>query len=144
MPDDLEVIINDEIMRLIIKESNVVLVGTVDGKGEPNTSPRFVLGMVEGQKLLFADAFKDRTFRNIKAGSKVSVTVLDKEDWGGFQIKGEANHVTEQKLIDQAEKGLKKYGLVSRLHSVWSLTPKAIDPLRPRKNPRFPIMPAYA
>ena len=52
-------------MTLILKNDNVVLVGSVDAKGVPNISPRFVLAVIEDEKLLFADAFKNKTFNNI-------------------------------------------------------------------------------
>ncbi|MBI2648252.1 MAG: pyridoxamine 5'-phosphate oxidase family protein [Thaumarchaeota archaeon] len=94
--------ITEEVVRLIMKEGYVVLVSTVDEKGVPNVSPRFVLDIIGKKELLFADAFRDRTFSNIRKWPKVSVAVLDRKSLSGFQLKGQAEKVTSKRLVDQA------------------------------------------
>ena len=53
--------ISDEIVHLIAKEGNVVVVATIDALGVPNISPRYVMAIL-GDKLVFADAYKNKTF----------------------------------------------------------------------------------
>jgi hypothetical protein len=93
--------ISEDIIRMIIKEGNLVLVGSVSPSGMPNISPRYVLGILGEERLLFADGFENKTFHNINAWPKVSVAVFDKQ--GGYQMKGEAEQVTDPELIAQAE-----------------------------------------
>lgn len=103
--------IPEEAVTLILKNGNVVPVGSVDSKGMPNIAPRFVLAVIEDEKLLFADAFKNKTFDNIKAWRKVAVSIMDKETMGGFQLKGDAEEITDRELVAQANAKLRGYGI---------------------------------
>ncbi len=87
MLDSILVQIPEEALRLIVKADNVVLIGSVDAKGIPNISPRFVLAILENERLLFADAFKNKTFANLKGWNKVTAAVIDRETMGGFQLR---------------------------------------------------------
>jgi predicted pyridoxine 5'-phosphate oxidase superfamily flavin-nucleotide-binding protein len=103
--------IPEEAVTLILKNGNVVLVGSVDSKGVPNISPRFVLAVIDDERLLFADAFRNKTFDNIKAWRKVTVSVMDKETMRGFQLKGDAEEVEDKDLVAQASAKLSEYGI---------------------------------
>jgi hypothetical protein len=56
-------------MRLIIKQENIVLIGSVNESGIANISPRYVLGILENEKVLFADAF-ERHFKTLIHGPR--------------------------------------------------------------------------
>lgn len=135
--------IDEEIIRLIIKEGNVVLVGSVDQDGTPNISPRFVLSILENEKLLFADAFQNKTFSNVKAWPKVTVAILDKNIMGGYQLKGDAEEVNDPMLASQAEAKLREYGFNMKPHKVWILSVKEIYSLKPSEKSRLPLASAY-
>ena len=131
--------INDEIIRLIMREDNVVLVGSVDKQGTPNISPRFVLSILDDEKLLFADVFTNKTFVNIKAWPKVTVAILDKSTMGGFQLKGDVEEISDAALLSQAESKLKEFGLDIKPQKVWMLTVKEIYSLIPSEKSRLPL-----
>ena len=76
------VAITDEIIHLIMREGNVVLVGTVDKLGIPNISPRYVMAILE-DRLVFADIFLNKTHSNIQSWPKVTVAIVDKAHRGG-------------------------------------------------------------
>ena len=135
--------IPEEAVTLILKNGNVVLVGSVDSKGVPNISPRFVLAVIEDEKLLFADAFQNKTFDNIKAWRKVAVSVMDRETMGGFQLKGDAEEVTDKDLVAQANAKLRGFGIFAKPKRAWTLSVKEVYSLKPEGKSKSPIISAY-
>lgn len=131
--------IDEDIIRLIIKQDHIVLVGSVSAEGIPNISPRYVLGILQNEKLLFADAFENKTFHNINAWPRVSVAIFDRDTQGGYQLKGSAENVTDQKLISQAEKRLKEFGIYEKPKKVWTLAIKEVYSLEPSSRSRSPV-----
>ena len=135
--------IPEEAVTLILKNDNVVLVGTVDPKGVPNISPRFVLAIIDDEKLLFADAFENKTFNNITAWKKVAVSIMDKETMGGFQLKGDAEEVKDKQLVSQAAAKLNKYGIRAKPKKAWVLSVNEVYSLKPDTRSKVPIISAY-
>lgn len=135
--------IPEEAVTLILKNDNVVLVGSVDAKGVPNISPRFVLAVIEDEKLLFADAFRNKTFDNIKAWRKVTVSIMDKETMGGFQLKGDAEEVEDRELVAQATAKLEEHGIRSKPEKAWILSVTQVYSLKPESKSKFPVTSAY-
>jgi hypothetical protein len=116
----------------------VVLVGSVSADGIPNISPRYVLGVLENEKLLFADAFTNKTFHNINAWPRVSVAIFDRDTQGGYQLKGSAEDVKDARLISQAETRLKEFGIHEKPKKVWTLAIKEVFSLEPSTKSRYP------
>jgi predicted pyridoxine 5'-phosphate oxidase superfamily flavin-nucleotide-binding protein len=135
--------IPEEALRLIVKNGNVVFVGSADANGVPNISPRFVLAVIENERLLFLDAFKHKTFQNLNTSKKVSVAVIDKETMGGFQIKGETEEVTDKNLVAEASKKLREYGISAKPQRAWVITAREIFSLKPDQKSKTPILSAY-
>lgn len=136
--------IPEEILRLLIKNDNVALIGTVDKAGIPNISPRFVLGIVgNNDRLLFADLFENKTLANLTAWNKVTASVIDAETMGGFQLKGEASEVTDGELVQQANSKLKEHGFGTKPHRVWVLEVKEIFSSQPSGDSKLPLISAY-
>ena len=131
--------IDEDIIRLIIKEENIVLVGSVSGAGIPNISPRYVISILDKDKLLFADAYENKTFQNTNAWPKVTVAVFDKETQGGYQLKGDVEGVADQKLIAQAEARLREFGIPEKPKKVWILSVKEIYSLEPSSKSKHPF-----
>jgi predicted pyridoxine 5'-phosphate oxidase superfamily flavin-nucleotide-binding protein len=130
--------INEDIIRLIIKQDHIVLVGSVSADGIPNISPRYVLGILNNEKLLFADAFANKTFHNINAWPRVTVAIFDRDTQGGYQLKGNAEEVHDQKLILQAKTRLKEFGILEEPKKVWALAVKEVFSLEPSSRSRYP------
>jgi len=130
--------INEDIIRLIIKQDHIVLVGSVSADGIPNISPRYVLGILDNEKLLFADAFTNKTFHNINAWPRVTVAIFDRNTQGGYQLKGNAEGVSDPKLILQAETRLKEFGISEKPKKVWALAVKEVFSLEPSSRSKYP------
>ena len=131
--------IDEDILRLIIKQGHIVLVCSVSGAGIPNISPRFVLGILHNEKLLFADAFENKTFHNINAWPKASVAVFDRDTQGGYQLKGDAETVNDPAYIAQAETRLREFGILEKPKKVWTLAIKEIYSLEPSSKSKHPF-----
>lgn len=135
--------ISEDILRLVIKQENIVLVGSVSAEGIPNISPRYVLGILDNEKLLFADAFENKTFHNINAWPKVTAAVFDRDTQGGYQLKGDVEGVTDLKLISEAQTRLNDFGIHEKPKKVWTLAVKEIFSLEPSAKSRYPFSPYY-
>jgi hypothetical protein len=135
--------IPEEAVTLILKNGSVVLVGSVDSKGIPNIAPRFVLAVIEDEKILFADAFKNKTFDNIKAWRKVVVAIMDKETMGGFQLKGDAEEVTDEELVGEANAKLRQFGIVAKPERAWIFSVNEVYSLKPDNKSKAPLISAY-
>jgi predicted pyridoxine 5'-phosphate oxidase superfamily flavin-nucleotide-binding protein len=136
-------LVNDDILRALIKQKNLVLVGTVDAGCIPNISPRFVLDVINNEKLLFADAFENKTFHNIESWPKVAVAIVDRESLGGYQLKGDAKIVTDSTLVDRARVMLKEFGINAVPIRVWVLNIREIFSLVPHAKSKRPFVSAY-
>jgi hypothetical protein len=135
--------VTDEIVQLIIREGNVVLVGSVDRLGNPNISPRYVMAILEDEKIVFADAFMNKTFANIQSWPKVTVAIVDKVNRGGFQLKGDVEEVSDPDIVAQAAKKLKELGFPATNPVVWALSIKEVYSIKPSESSKNPLISAY-
>lgn len=130
--------IDEDIIRLIIKQHHIVLVGSVSADGTPNISPRYVLGILHNEKLLFADAFENKTLHNINAWPRVTVAIFDRDTQAGYQLKGSAENISDPRLISQAEAKLDEFGIHEKPKKVWTLAVKEIFSLEPSAKSKQP------
>lgn len=135
--------VTDEIVSLIIKEGNVVYVGSVDRLGNPNISPRYVMAILDDEKMVFADAFMNKTYSNIKSWPKVTVAVVDKVNRNGFQLKGDVEEITDSNLILQAKNKLRELGFTTGPTVVWAVNIKEIYSIKPSETSKLPFMTGY-
>lgn len=112
--------------------------GSVSKDGIPNISPRYVLGILDSENLLFADAFENKTFHNINIWPHVTVAIFDRDTQGGYQLKGRAENVSEPRLILQAETRLKEFGFQEKPKKIWTLAVKEKFSLEPSAKSRQP------
>jgi predicted pyridoxine 5'-phosphate oxidase superfamily flavin-nucleotide-binding protein len=76
-------------------------VATASSDGIPNATPKGTLKLIDDQHLVFADLFACKTLENLKANSKVAVTVIDEQSYEGYQLKGWAEVLTSGPIFDQ-------------------------------------------
>ena len=134
----------EEVLRLLIRNDNVALIGSVDKDGVPNISPRFVLGIIgDNSKLLFADLYENKTFSNLLSWNKATASIIDRDTMGGYQLKGDASEVIDVELVSQANSKLKEHGFDSKPHRVWVLDVKQIFSSRPSGDSKTPLISAY-
>lgn len=135
--------LSDEIVSLIAKEGNVVILASVDASGIPNISPRYVMMILEDEKLVFADVYMNKTFANIKKWPKVAAAIVDKANRGGFQLKGDVEEITDPVVISQCAKKLKELKFDSGPAFVWTLNVKEIYSIIPSESSKMPLFSVY-
>lgn len=69
--------------------------------GEPNVVPVAFKFVTDDGKLAVGDVFLDTTLKNINAnGGKIAISVYNAETLEGYQIKGEAEYLTNGEIVD--------------------------------------------
>jgi predicted pyridoxine 5'-phosphate oxidase superfamily flavin-nucleotide-binding protein len=83
-------------------------VATASRDGEPNTTPKGTLKLLDENHVLFADLFSLKTRKNLLENKKVAVTVVDAATGKGYQIKGTAEVLSSGPLFEATTKQLKE------------------------------------
>lgn len=135
--------IPDEAIQLIIKEGNIVEIASVDTNGIPNISPRYVMAILDDERLVFADAYMNKTYANIKRWPKVSAAIVDKVHRGGFQLKGDVEEINDPQLFSQCAKKLDELGFDAKPVHIWALSVKEIYSIKPSEESKYPLFSAY-
>lgn len=135
--------LSDEIVHLIIRQRNVVFVGSVDRMGIPNISPRYVMAILDDEKVVFADAYMNKTYANVRSWPKITVAIVNKDNRSGFQLKGDAEEIADPDVIAQATQKLMDLGFPSKPALVWALSIKEIYSIKPSEKSKEPLMSAY-
>ncbi|MDR1873284.1 MAG: pyridoxamine 5'-phosphate oxidase family protein [Deltaproteobacteria bacterium] len=86
-------------------------VGTVDGQGVPNLSPKGTVQVLDDQTIIFADLFSLKTRANLEKNPQVAVAVVEASPPQGYQFKGKAELLTSGPLYETVAKKLKDAGL---------------------------------
>jgi len=71
------------------KKAGVLHLGTASKDGVPNVAPMGAV-MIEGDKILIANNFMNKTMKNILENPQVTVLVWSREIGNCFQLKGTA------------------------------------------------------
>ena len=98
--------IPQEIQEFI--KGKMAWVATASTDGMPNSTPKGSVQVIDGSHLVFADLFSRKTRENLKANTKVAVTVVDEKTYKGYQLKGIAELLTTGPIFDQVAEQLKK------------------------------------
>jgi predicted pyridoxine 5'-phosphate oxidase superfamily flavin-nucleotide-binding protein len=77
-------------------------VGTVNADGTPNVAPKRSTRVLSDESLIFAEGTGGATYANIKRGSKVSVSVVNREILDGYRFVGNALLHEDGDLYEQA------------------------------------------
>lgn len=89
--------LNESVIKLL-KNSMWDLATCVNG--EPNVVPVAFKDVTDDGKLVVGDVFLETTLNNIKANDgKIAISVYDAQNLEGYQIKGNAEYVTEGTIV---------------------------------------------
>ena len=80
----------------MLREQKFIVVGSVDANGLCNISPRTSF-YYSKNAIYWLDFFKHKSQGNFKTIHWVSVSVFDKKELNGFQLKGKVSFVTDKK-----------------------------------------------
>jgi predicted pyridoxine 5'-phosphate oxidase superfamily flavin-nucleotide-binding protein len=86
-------------------------VGTVNADGTPNVAPKRSTRVLSDESLIFTEGTGGATYANIKRGSKVAVSVVNREILDGFRFLGNASLQENGELYEQAATMSVKLGM---------------------------------
>jgi len=86
-------------------------IGTVNTEGAPNVAPKRSTRVLSDNSLIFTEGTGGTTYANIKRGSKVSVSVVNREILDGFRFVGTASLQDSGPLYEQAASMSSKMGM---------------------------------
>lgn len=86
-------------------------VGTVNADGTPNVAPKRSTRVLSDESLIFTEGTGGATYANIKRGSKVAVSVVNREILDGFRFLGNASVQENGELYEQAATMSVKLGM---------------------------------
>lgn len=105
-------------------------VGTVNEDGTPNVAPKRSTRVLSDESLIFTEGVGGATYANIKRGSKVAVSVVNREIIDGYRFLGTASLQESGPLYEQgaamaARIGMPKPRAVAIIHidEIQSLKP---------------------
>jgi len=102
-------ILTDRMKEVFGKHANGTYpFGTADGNGTPNLVPVNAVKILDDETILVSDQFFGKTLNNIKENPRVAITFWDKFE--GYQVKGEAQIITEGKIFEETSEWIKRLG----------------------------------
>ncbi len=105
-------------------------VGTVNADGTPNVAPKRSTRVLSDNSLIFTEGTGGATYTNIKRGSKVSVSVVNREILDGYRFVGTASLLESGELYEQAAAMSAKLGM-PKPHAVVVINLTEIHSLKP-------------
>jgi predicted pyridoxine 5'-phosphate oxidase superfamily flavin-nucleotide-binding protein len=102
-------------------------VATASSTGNPNTTPKGTLKLLDSQHVCFADLFSGKTRHNLLENKQIAVTIADPQTGKGYQLKGTAELVDSGPLFEVACKQVAEIqkGLPTP-HAVVKITVEAV------------------
>jgi predicted pyridoxine 5'-phosphate oxidase superfamily flavin-nucleotide-binding protein len=102
-------------------------VATASCTGNPNTTPKGTLKLLDSQHVCFADLFSGKTRHNLLENKQIAVTIADPSTGKGYQLKGTAELVDSGPLFEAACKQVAEIqkGLPTP-HAVVKITVEAV------------------
>ena len=85
-----------ERVKQIIAKEQVLIIGT-SFKEITNVSPRTAFHVDPDGSIYWLEIFKHKTFRNLHKNEWCSISIFDKKELTGYQLKGKARLLTDRK-----------------------------------------------
>lgn len=77
-----------EMRDVIDKPHFIKFLATSSKAGNPNVVPMLFVRTIDEETLLIVNNFHNKTIRNIEENPRVALTVLDLDEYDGYQFKG--------------------------------------------------------
>lgn len=122
--------LTDEMRRML--GSQLAVLATVTDGTTPNIGPKRSLRVHDERSLIFNENTGGQTLSNIRAGSKVSVAVIDRDALDGYRFVGSAHIHESGPAFDDAVAFAEKQGMkhprcavVITIEDIYTLKPGA-------------------
>ena len=136
--------------KKMIREQQVIILGSADKTGLSNISPRTSFYMTDDEIYWF-EFFKHKSYHNFINNPWVCVAIFDSKKFSGYQLKGKVSIVKEKsetyylqtRIIDRLTRLNKKITLemVSKYqYNIIKFSPKIVYSLNPIKFADVPVI----
>jgi uncharacterized protein len=113
-------------------------VGTVNADGTPNVAPKRSTRVLNDNSLIFTEGTGGATYANLKRGSKVSISVVNREILDGYRFVGTPLLMESGELYEQAAAMSLKMGM-PKPHAVVVINITEIHSLKPGPTAGKPV-----
>ena len=86
-------------------------VGTVNADGTPNVAPKRSTRVLSDDSLIFTEGTGGATYANVKRGSKVAISIVNREILDGYRFIGTPSLQESGDLYEQAAAMSEKLGM---------------------------------
>jgi len=89
--------LSESIVQFLQKQG-CVIIASVDNNGFPHTSCKGIVKVDKKGSIYLLDAYKGKTFQNLKNNPIASITAFDEDKFVGFCLKGNAHVLSKEEL----------------------------------------------
>jgi len=94
-------------IKEFIEKQGIFAVGTVGENRFPNVSPR-IFFKVEEDVIYWLDFFKHKSYKNFQVNPLVTISVFNKDELEGYQIRGVVSVITDEPTKSELERSIIK------------------------------------
>lgn len=92
--------IPDEI-KIFLENQGFVIVSTIDSDGSLHNSCKGIININQAGKIYLMDVYLKKTYQNLKANPRMSITAVDEHKFKGYCLKGKGNLLERAELSPQ-------------------------------------------
>lgn len=89
--------LSESLMQFLQKQG-CVIVSSIDSRGFPHSSCKGIVKIDKHGKVYLLDAYRGRTFENLKKNPYASITAFDEDKFIGYCLKGKARILSKEEL----------------------------------------------
>jgi len=90
-------ILTEDIIHFFQRQG-FVIVSTVDANQCPHNSCKGIVHMDADGSIYLLDLYKNKTYENLKANPRISITAVDEHKFNGYCLKGRARLIPDKKI----------------------------------------------
>ncbi len=128
----------------LLEDQGIFVVGSLGNTKFCNISPRVFFNITENS-IYWLDFFKHKSYQNFKLNPWVSIAVFDKDEFVGYQLRGQVSFLTEnaetekirEKIVQQTlqkHKSKKAKEMSTHDSQVIMFEPKVIYSMNPEEH----------
>jgi general stress protein 26 len=89
--------LGDEIIHFLHRQHYTVI-STIDKAGSVHNSCKGIVDIDLRGRIYLLDLYKQRTYKNLKNNTTISLTVVDEHHFKGYCLKGKAKIISQDKI----------------------------------------------
>jgi general stress protein 26 len=89
--------LSDEIVHFLHRQHYTVI-STVDKDGSVHNSCKGIVEIDKKDRIYLLDLYKQRTYKNLKNNTTISLTAVDEHNFKGYSLKGKAKIIKQDKI----------------------------------------------